>query len=125
MVSLEELLVKQFRGLQSLAQITTRERLALSTGDANRLASLTREKESMLEQIEIVVDSQHMILEEIGKVLGIRKKVTFSEDILPRLEPVPARRITRLRNGIMTLDDEVCDLNRGNQALSQSNPQGF
>ena len=118
--SLEELLVMQFRSLQSLTQITNRERVALSKGDANGLIPLTKEKESLLEQIEIVEDSQHMVLEEIGKILEIRKKVSLSEDILPRLEPDLAIRIIRLRNGIMTLYDEVRDLNRFNQALTRN-----
>lgn len=122
--SLEGLLVKHFRSLQSLAQITARERLALSKGDPNGLAPLAQEKESLLEQIEIVVDSQHMVLEEIGRVLKMSKKVSYSEDILPRLAPDPATRIIRLRHGIITLSDEVCHLNRGNQALAGSRPDG-
>ena len=117
--SLEELFVKQFRSLQSLRRITNRERVALSTGDANGLIPLTKEKESILEQIEIVEDSQHIVLEEIGKLLDIRKKVSLSEDILPRLDPDMAKRITRLRNGIMILYDEARDLNRFNQALAR------
>jgi flagellar biosynthesis/type III secretory pathway chaperone len=117
--SLEELFVKQFRSLQSLRRITNRERVALSTGDANGLIPLTKEKESILEQIEIVEDSQHIVLEEIGKLLKIRKKVSLSEDILPRLDPDMAKRIIRLRNGIMILYDEARDLNRFNQALAR------
>ena len=99
--------------------------MALSKGDANGLVPLTKEKESILEQIEIVEDSQHMVLEEIGKILEISKKVSVSEDILPRLDPDPAKRIIRLRNGIMTLYDEVRDLNRGNQALARNNLDRF
>jgi hypothetical protein len=119
--SLEELMVKQFRGLQALAQITIRERAALAKNDSDGLILLASDKESVLEDIGIIGDSLHMVFEEIGKTIEMQKMLSLNEDLLPRLEAIPAERLSRLRDGIMTLYDEVHQLSLANKAIARNN----
>lgn len=118
--SLEELLVKQFRTLQSLVNITRREREVLIKSDADALIILVEEKDSLLSQMESLEASRRIVTIDLAKVFQIDPQSTKVKEILPFIDSDAAERIERLIEGIYTLYDENRELNLGNQALAQN-----
>mgnify|MGYP000510089971 CR=1 FL=1 len=118
--SLESLLVKQFRNLQNLVQVTKKERAALSKGDAIALVPLVEEKKTLLEQMSVLEDSTLMVRDEIARSLGMDAQNTPLLQILDQISSPVSENIKRLREGILTLYDECRDLNMGNRALAQN-----
>lgn len=116
--SLEELMVKQFRNLQSLVKITRQEREALTKGDSETLKPLVEEKDTILDQLGILEDSRHMIIDEIAHHLEIEVENVKIPLILEKIDPVTSERIGKLSQGIKALVEETTDLNLGNQALA-------
>ena len=118
--SLESLLVKQFHSLQSLVNITKKERGALSKGDAIALISLVDEKKALLDQLSVLEDSTYMVRDEIARCVGIDLEKSSFLDLLNQISSPAADKIKRLREGILTLYDECRDLNLSNAALAQN-----
>ena len=116
--SLEELMVKEFRTLQSLVNIARDERGILTKGDTEALMPIVEEKENLLDQLGVLEDSRHMVIEEIAQKFELDPGNAKVVDILPKIDQNTAKRIDRLSEGILTLSDENRDLNLGNQALA-------
>jgi flagellar biosynthesis/type III secretory pathway chaperone len=116
--SLEELMVKQFRNLQSLIKLTQQEREALTKGDSKTLKPIVEEKETILDQLGVLEDSRHMIIDEIAQSLNIEVEDTKIPVILENIDKTTAERIDKLSQCIKTLVEEIGELNLGNQALA-------
>lgn len=120
LVSLENLLVKQFRSLQKLIDITRSERDLLQRGDTALLMKVVEEKEAMLDKLSLLEDTRRMLIQDISLKLGVQSEYTSITDILPWLDKPIAQRLTTLIDGITGLVDKARDLNIGNQALVYS-----
>ena len=118
--SLEDILVKEFRTLQSLMDITKRERLALAEKKIDDLMEIVEEKEVLLDQLGLMEESRQMITEKLAKRLGIKKKSYCLADILPEVDHYISERLNRLHGGITTLVEKTLIMNRGNSTLARS-----
>jgi flagellar biosynthesis/type III secretory pathway chaperone len=120
--TLEELLVKEFRACQSLHTLTRAERQALSqplsSGDIHRLCGLVEEKEVLLDQLGQLEDERRMLVGEIAAQTGLRAEQPTLAELLEFLKVPEAGRISRLRDGILTLSANVREMTSGNLALA-------
>jgi len=118
--SLEDILVKEFRVLQNLMDITKDERLALAERDSDRLMSIVEEKEVLLDQLGLMEENRQVITAKLAKSLGIKKRSYSIADILPELDAYISERLSRLHEGITTLVEKTLIMNRGNSSLAKS-----
>jgi flagellar biosynthesis/type III secretory pathway chaperone len=118
--TLEDLLVKEFRASQNLLDLTRSERAALSANDVIQLVSIVERKEILLDELGRLDDSRRMSTQEAGSVLGIKKNPPSVADVLTYVDRTTAGRLGHLREGILTLMDQVRDLTYGNRALAAS-----
>ena len=120
LISLEDLLVQEFRTLQELISVTKKEREVLSKNDTISLMRLVEEKEAVLDQIGLMEDNRHMVLQELAVAFGKKTQSYSLKEILPLLSATEAGRLDRLSDGILTLVAQAKDLNYGNRALAIS-----
>lgn len=118
--TLEYLLVKQFRTLQRLTDLTKKERENLLNNDADALMRLVEEKEAMLDQMGLIEDDRRKQVQSLALQLNIHSEETSVSELLPYLHKVEAERLKRLSEGVTTLANQARDLNYGNQALAYS-----
>lgn len=116
MTALEDFLVKEFRVLQTLFNLTREERHALTKSDAKRLATLTEEKEAILDELGQLDEGRKMTSEGLAIMLSVPTSTLAA--LFPHLEPTAAERLSRLSEGITTLIQQSRDLNQGNRALA-------
>jgi flagellar biosynthesis/type III secretory pathway chaperone len=119
-ISLEDVLVREFRTLQSLVTVTNQERQALTKNEASALMPLVEEKEAILDSLSLLEESRRMLTEDISENVGGNPSATGIGSILSNLEPLSGKRISRLSEGISALVSEARDLNQGNRALAIS-----
>lgn len=116
--SLEDLLVKEFRSLQSLIALTKDEHTALTKADASALLPLVEDKEVLLDEISQLEDSRRMITEEMAKNSGLEANKLTLNEIISRMEPGVSGRLGRLHEGILTLVKQAKDLSNANRILA-------
>ena len=117
---LEGILVKQFRMLQKLAEITKDERQSLVKDETDTILLNVEAKEAVLDQLSLIEDSRRMIMREIVIMLNLHTDSISVNDLLPNLNPSAAIPIRRLSEGISSLVVQARDLTYGNQALANS-----
>jgi flagellar biosynthesis/type III secretory pathway chaperone len=120
LINLEDLLVQEFRTLQELIAVTKKEREVLSKNDTIALMRLIEEKEVVLDQLGLMEDNRHMLLQDLAVSLGKKTQSYSLKELLPLLTPAEAGRLDRLSDGIMTLVSQARELNYGNRALAVS-----
>lgn len=120
LTSLEDNLVKEFRTLQSLVNLTRSERTALLEGNADNLLNLVEEKESVLDQLGLVEDSRRMTSHQLSQEIGIQTQTYSLAELVPALEPAVGNRLKRLQEGITVLAEQARELNTGNKALAMT-----
>lgn len=118
LLNLEDLFVQEFRTLQELITVTKKEREVLSKNDTIALMRMVEEKEAVLDQLGLMEDNRHMVLQELAVSLGKKTQSYSLKELLPLLTPVEAGRLDRLSDGIMTLVSQARELNYGNRALA-------
>lgn len=117
---LERVLVKQFRMLQHLVDITKGERAGLLNDGVDLILSNVEKKEAVLDQLSLIEDHRRMLVQDIAVSLNVRSESISVEGLLPYFSPEIAAPIHRLAEGISTLVIQVRDLTYGNQALASS-----
>ncbi len=117
--TLEDVLVKQFRKLQSLISITREERQMLSGGAARDLLDIVEQKESILDELSLLEENRRLITGELCQLVGLAGASTLTE-LIPHLETAVGSRLHNLHEGISKLVDQARHLNMGNQALAQA-----
>ena len=117
---LEETLVKQFRTVQKLLEITMKERANLLKEAGTAILTVVEEKEAVLDQLSLIEDNRRRLVQEIALDLNLHSEITSINELLPYLEPIGFLAVRRLSEGISTLVIQVRDLNYGNLALAQS-----
>lgn len=117
---LEELLVKQFRTLQALVELSLKEQKMILNGDDNGIMQVVEDKEVQLDAMILMEDSIRHQVQNLALALSLHSEETSINDLLPHLNNEAALRIHRLAEGITTLSKHGRELNRTNQALSKS-----
>ncbi len=118
--NLEDVLVQEFRLVQSLIDITREERNFLPTTNAEDLMTLVEKKENVLDQMSLLEERRRTLLIDIAREMGIPSDSSSLTDILPWLDAVTAGRLNRLSEGIAMLVGQARDLNYGNRAMATS-----
>lgn len=117
LMELEQALVRQFRTLQSLIELTQKEREAILK-DEDKLMNLVEEKEAILDQLGVIEDRRRGLVQDLALALKVTGETTSVIDLLPHLNPNSATSIARLVDGITTLANHARELNRANQAIA-------
>jgi flagellar biosynthesis/type III secretory pathway chaperone len=118
--SLENVLVQEFRTLQSLIAATKQERILLNKKDPDSIMTIVEEKEGLLDQFGVLEEKRRMFITSIATELGIKlSDVTISE-LFIGLNLDESDRLHRLNDGISMLVQQSRDLNYGNQALART-----
>lgn len=116
-MELEQTLVRQFRALQKLIEITHKEREAI-LNQQDSLMRLVEEKEALLDQLGILEDDRRHLVQEISLSLPSGREADSLQELLPHLQKEQSMRIERLVEGITTLAGESRELNHANHALA-------
>ena len=114
---LEEVLVRQFRGLQEMIALTKKERTCL-LNDPEHVIQIVEDKEVLLDSMSVMEDKCRKVVQELSLALDLHSENTSIHDLLPYLRPEDAGRIKNLSEGITSLASQARELNRANQALA-------
>jgi flagellar biosynthesis/type III secretory pathway chaperone len=118
--ALEDLLVQEFRTLQMLINLTREERQLIGQKDVFALMQVVEQKESVLDQFNLMEDTRRNLVREISLTTGLPTQSYSLGELLPVLETQAAARIGRLSEGIAILANQARDLNHGNRVMATS-----
>jgi flagellar biosynthesis/type III secretory pathway chaperone len=118
--NLEDILVQEFRTLESLIGVTREERLEFSKHNADSIMLLVEKKEMILDQLSLLEEKRRTIVQNISQEAGLQTSSSSISAILSSIDRPSAERISRLNDGIATLVSQARDLNYGNQALART-----
>ncbi len=116
--TLEDLLVQEFRTCQSLHQLTREEREALSKNDLAALEIILEQKEVVLDELGQIEDRRRMVTQNLGDQVGLRHTSPNLTAICQALSNELSQRISRLKEGISALAEEIKVMTSGNHALA-------
>jgi flagellar biosynthesis/type III secretory pathway chaperone len=116
--TLEDLLVQEFRTCQSIHSLTKEERQALSKQDIQSLVTIVEQKEVMLDELGQIEDRRRMVVQNLSQVIGIKTASPTIAEISKRLSDDIGGRISRLREGISAIAEEIKIMSSGNRALA-------
>jgi flagellar biosynthesis/type III secretory pathway chaperone len=118
--SLENVLVQEFRTLQSLIAVTKEERILFNKKDPDAIMKVVEQKESLLDQLGLMEEKRRMFTTGIASELAIKLKNSSLNELFSGLDYYDKDRLTRLNDGIAMLVQQARDLNYGNQALAKT-----
>jgi len=118
--SLENVLVQEFRTLQSLIVITKQERVFLTQKNPDAIMSTVEEKEGILDQFALLEEKRRMYTTNIANELGIKLHNISTNELYEGLDSIETDRLERINEGISMLVQQSRDLNLGNQALART-----
>jgi flagellar biosynthesis/type III secretory pathway chaperone len=118
LAALEDLLVQEFRTLQTLVDLTKHERALIGQKDTVALMQAVEQKESVLDQFNLMEDTRRSLAREISLGFGVTTQTTSLSELLPFLEAPMAARVGRLMEGINILAGQARDLNQGNRVMA-------
>jgi flagellar biosynthesis/type III secretory pathway chaperone len=118
--SLENVLVQEFRTLQSLIVATKQERILLNKKDPDAIMMIVEEKEGLLDQFGLLEEKRRMYITSIASELKIKLTSVTLNEIYPGLDTIESDRLHRLNDGVTMLVQQSRDLNYGNQALART-----
>lgn len=116
--NLEDVLVQEFRLMQTLIDVTREERNFLPTTNPDTLMGLVEKKENILDQMSLLEERRRTLLIDIARGMGIPADSSSLSEILPWLDRATAGRLNRLSEGITMLVGQARDLNYGNKAMA-------
>ena len=118
--SLENILVQEFRTLQSLITATKQERVLLNKKDPDAIMLIVEEKEGILDQFGLLEEKRRMFITSIANELNIKLLNVALSELYPGLDSDESDRLSRLNDGIKMLVQQSKELNYGNQALART-----
>ena len=118
--SLENVLVQEFRTLQSLIIATKQERILLSNKEPDSIMQIVEEKEALLDQFGLLEEKRRMLITSIASEFSLKLNTVTINEIFPGLDSIESDRLLRLNDGITMLVQQARDLNFGNQALART-----
>ncbi len=114
----EDIMVQEFRTLQSLVNLTLEERQLMINRDHSRLMQIVEQKESVLDQFNLMEDTRRSLSREISLESGFATQTNSLAELLPYLESQVAARLERLNEGVTILAAHLRDLNLGNVGIA-------
>lgn len=117
-ITLEDLLVMEFRTCQSIHNLSKEERQALSKSDIPTLEKLVEQKEAALDELGQIEDKRRMIAQNLGQEFGIHTDGPTIAEIADRLPQETGNRINHLREGIVALSEDIRVITSGNRVLA-------
>lgn len=117
-ITLEGILVKEFRTCRTLQQLVRQERQLLTTADVDALAELVEDKEVLLDELNQIEEQRRLIVEQLAEAYPDIEESPSVSDLLPYLDRAASRRVDRLYTGIGTVIEQIREYNHGNQALA-------
>ena len=121
LVSLEAILVNEFRVYQSLRDLTLEERQVLLEGRGQNLMSIVDKKEELLDELTQMETKRNQLVDKIASIFDISQNYNNLGELLDLIHAEPVKRLQRLRQGLVALQTEIRDINRGNAALASLN----
>jgi flagellar biosynthesis/type III secretory pathway chaperone len=121
LISLEAVLVNEFRVYQSLRDLTLEERQVLLEGRGQNLMSLVDKKEELLDELTQMEAKRNHLIDRIADIFDVSNKYENLGELLELIRAEPTKRLQRLRQGLVALQTEIRDINRGNAALASLN----
>lgn len=121
----ENSLVKEFRAMEALVNISRNERELILKGSPNSLIKNTEEKEAAIDRFSLLEENSRMFLQKIALKLKLQTERASIKEILPYLHRQDSERLTRLLDGINALASTARELNLGNQALVLTRMDGL
>lgn len=118
--SLENVLVQEFRTLQSLIVATKQERVLLNKKDPDSIMMIVEEKEGLLDQFGLLEEKRRMFITSIANELNIKLTYVSINELYADLDADTSDRLHRINDGISMLVQQSRDLNYGNQALART-----
>ena len=118
--ALENVLVQEFRTLQSLIEATKQERILLNKKDPDAIMMIVEEKEGLLDQFGLLEEKRRMHITSIASELDIKLSSVTLNELYPGLDVSESDRLKRLNDGVTMLVQQSRDLNFGNQALART-----
>ena len=118
--SMEAIMVSQFRICQTLRDLSQQERKLLLDGKADELVGLVEKKEMLLDDLGKLEETRRTMTDRISQKLGFTD-IENLHDLLVRVRTSSAQRLNRLREGILAIQSEIRETNRGNAALANLN----
>lgn len=119
--SIEAIMVNQFRVCQSLRTLTQEERQVLLELNADALMPLVEKKEALLDELGKLEDTRRMLTDKLAQLLTISSENDNLSEILARVKSPAAERVNRIREGILAIQGEISEMNKGNFALASLN----
>ena len=116
--SLEQQMVKEFRVLQRLVEITKEERTALDDPFVSNLMSIVEEKESTIDELVRLEDAFRMCVDQCAQDLEISSPDVKLEHLLPHFDSSTVAKFDQLQNGIMMMLAELKSQTAKNMALA-------
>jgi flagellar biosynthesis/type III secretory pathway chaperone len=120
LTSLENVLVQEFRILQTLITTTKQERILLNKKDPDAIMMIVEEKEGLLDQFGLLEEKRRMFITSIASELNIKLQHVTIYELCTGLDSVESDRLMHLNDGISMLVQQVKELNCGNQALART-----
>jgi hypothetical protein len=122
--SLEAILINTFRLCESLYQITEHERQALLESKIDELNMISRQKGNIVTEMESNEEARQVVTQQITKVLGLENETMSLSELLAKTESsIDTSKISRIQQGILTLQSQIREINNGNYALAKLNVQ--
>jgi hypothetical protein len=119
--SLEAAMVNEFRLCQTLFHISQTERKALIERDAETVYSLSEKKESLLDELGTNEENRRILTNKLFLNSSFNNEVLSFTDLMSKITSPIAGRISRLHQGIIAIQAEIREINRGNFALAAIN----
>ncbi len=116
-ITLESVLVKEFRLCQALYHLTQEEREALAQGDVLRLLALAEHKETLLDRLNSLANARQRQIAQLTQ-LDLDKGEDFIIKGLRLLDLDDELQLVSLFEGIQVLKGLVRELVLGNQGLA-------
>lgn len=122
--SLESILVNTFRLCESLLEISKRERQALLEKKIDILQQINKEKETIITEMRSIDQARIVVVKQLANELGVDVDPLHVSDIVAKTdESIDTTKISRLQQGIITIQAEIRELNNGNYTLASLNVQ--
>jgi flagellar biosynthesis/type III secretory pathway chaperone len=120
LVELEDLLVKEFRALQQLADVTREEREVMPGKGFDAITNLAEQKEIILDQLNLMIDKRRQVIQQTSSLLGVVNENSSLKDLLLVIDAENQERLYNLTDAINSLVSEIRDMNYGNIAMANS-----
>lgn len=116
---LKDVLVKEFRAIQELHEITKEERLVLTSKDICGLLILVENKEAVLDEMSQLNDRRRLVVRQLAELVGLKTQSPTLVNVLDEIDNEYCDRLKRLHEGIVALSGGIRNITFSNRALAK------